>query len=165
MQWRLSDDGLVAGGQQGSLRNYSDPQLVAASPWNITNNGFNLRFEFEPSGNCANDGSNLIQKGHATSSIRVTSPTNISFNWTGEAESVSKDYDIMKLDVDGQQVANATSSGGQGGTCDMSPVLSTPRPPITVLLPIGRHEVSINLNTIDSNHHYGAFYEFHLTLH
>lgn len=167
MQWRFIDEGLVAGGQSGSSRNYTNPQLVAASPWNITNNGLDLRFEFEPSENCESDGgSDFRQIGIATSIINVALPTNITFDWIGEGETKASGYEIMTLYVNGVSVATASSPGASGqGDCDTSPVHSSPQPPLTVLLTTGSHEIRITLDTKDKSYHLGAFYEFHLTLH
>jgi len=163
--WHFTDEGFIAGGQNGAFREYDDPSSVPASPWSIQSaNNLSLRLSFEDDKNCRDYNPNT-QKGSADAVVWViTCNQPMTITWSGLGEREDSDFEKMELYVDGNLVSQAHAPGGKLG-CDggMGPVVSDPPPPQSVNLPIGRHTLHIQSTTQDWNYHFGAYYQFGLS--
>lgn len=166
MQWTLTDEGFIAGGHDGSVREYSNPDNVLFSPWTVTNGGLQLRLDFESSSTCPTEVSNSnVQSATATSLLYVDSIETLTVQWNGAGESIAQGFEWMSLYIDDVEVATASSPGGGGGPCNVSTVISDPSPPIvSTPLDSGEHSITISLTTRDGAYHTGAYYEFFFSL-
>lgn len=160
-EWTFTDVGFIAGGQNGALRSYDDPDSVAASPWTILNNGLGLRLDWEDDNNCAGFNPNT-QSATATAIITVPVDTIMTVNWSGVGETQAPNFELMSLSVDSMLVGSAHAPGGGQGCAPMGPVVSDPPPPQQVLLTAGEHTLTIDATTNDPLYHFGAFYQFDL---
>ncbi len=160
--WSFTDQGFIAGGQNGAARAYDDPASVPASPWTILNNGLGLRLDWEDDNNCAGFNPNT-QRATATAIITVPVDTIMTVDWSGLGETQAPNFELMSLSVDGMLVGSAHAPGGGQGCSPMGPVVSDPPPPQQVLLTAGEHTLFIDATTNDPLYHFGAFYQFGLT--
>jgi hypothetical protein len=160
--WSFTDQGFIAGGQNGALRSYDDPASVPASPWTIQNNGLGLRLDWEDDENCAGFNPNT-QYATATAAIIVPVDTVMTVTWSGVGETEAPNFELMSLSVDGTLVGEAHAPGGGQGCAPMGPVVSDPPPPQQVLLTAGEHTLTIDATTNDALYHFGAFYQFGLS--
>jgi hypothetical protein len=160
--WSFTDQGFIAGGQNGALRSYDDPASVAASPWTILNDGLGLRLDWEDDGNCANFNDNT-QSATATAIITVPVDAIMTVDWSGVGETEASNFELMSLSVDDTLVGSAHAPGGNQGCAPMGSVVSDPPPPQQVLLTAGEHTLFIDATTNDPLYHVGAFYQFDLS--
>ncbi len=160
--WTFTDEGFIAGGQNGAFRIYTDPTMVASSPWTVSSDALTLRISYENDCNCA--GYNCYtQSGTARAMVfaALCSTARMNIGWTGLGERQLPDYEKMSLFVDGVQVAYAHAPGGNlGCPGGVGPVVSVPAPPEYFDLPIGLHELLIQATTQDDKFHIGAYYQF-----
>jgi len=160
--WSFTDQGFIAGGQNGAARAYDDPADVPASPWTILNGGLGLRLDWEDDNNCAGFNPNT-QRATATAIITVPVDTIMTVDWSGLGETQAPNFELMSLSVDGALVGSAHAPGGGQGCSPMGPVVSDPPPPQQVLLTAGEHTLFIDATTNDPLYHFGAFYQFGLS--
>ncbi len=160
--WSFTDQGFIAGGQNGALRSYDDPDSVPASPWTIQNGGLGLRLDWEDDNNCAGFNPNT-QRATATAAIVVPVDTIMTVTWSGVGETEAPNFELMSLSVDGMLVGEAHAPGGGQGCGPMGPVVSDPPPPQQVMLTPGEHTLTITATTNDPLYHVGAWYQFGLT--
>jgi len=160
--WSFTDQGFIAGGQNGALRSYTNPASVSASPWVILSGGLGLRLNWENDANCRSYNSHT-QNATATAQISVPVNMVMTVGWSGLGERQDPNYELMSLRVDGALVGSAHAPGGGLGCASMGPVVSSPPPPQTRLLTAGLHTLTINATTNDANYHFGAYYQFNLS--
>lgn len=161
LDWEYTDQGFIAGGQDGAYREYNSPGEVPSSPWSIHSSG--LRIDFEDDEFCAGVGNPYTQTGTATGTISVKGTKNLIVTWSGKGERELPGYELMELYIDGNLVGNAHAPGGgfgcEGGVGD---VISN-EADVAVLSP-GIHTVYIYTTTDDPLYHVGAYYQFNLEL-
>ena len=159
IDWKLTETGFIRGLVNGSG---SGNDSILYSPWTVTSGGLYLRLDFESSRECAPDFNNNIQSANAWAVLQVTSPVTLAIHWSGAGELLAPGFERMSLNIDGFQVATASSQGGGQAniTCTVGPVISDPSPPISHLLSSGGHNITISLTTVDSQFHKDAFYDF-----
>jgi len=181
--WIFTDQGFIAGGQNGAFRAYNNPASVPASPWSFpgtamcstsTTGGLLLRMNFENDANCpAQHGPPFnphTQVATAEAVIAVGCTTRLRVNWCGIGERHQPlHYELMTLHVNDELLADAHSPGDLGTECEagMGPAVprsGSPVPPQEKLLSPGLHLVRIRTDTGDPLFHFGAFYEFEFTL-
>jgi hypothetical protein len=161
--WSYTDDGFIDGGQDGAYRAYDDPDDVPASPWTILNDGLSLRLDWEDDINCRNHNP-YTQYATAEAYFYVPRAMIMTVDWSGMGETQHPLYELMSLRVDAEEVGSAHAPGGDQGCADMAPVVSDPPPPQQVLLDSGMHILYIDATTNDPRFHFGAWYQFDLTL-
>lgn len=181
--WVFTDQGFVAGNQEGAFRTYTDPASVPASPWSLpasltcttsAPNALRLRMDFENDNNCpAQHGppnNPYRQIATAEAVIALSCPTRLRINWCGLGERhQSLSYELMTMQVGEDLLADAHSPGDLGTQCEagMGPTVprsESPVPPQERVLPAGLHLLSIRTDTGDWQYHFGAYYEFELRL-
>lgn len=178
------DCGGIAGGQDGALREYADPASVSNPLWTVGTSG--LRFDFEdsaddesrttacgqtpPSGdqyphgnapgpNCASY-NHHTQTGRAIGTITLVDDGYVAIDWFGVAEVEDSGFENMRILVDGDLVARATSPGGDHGCDAPEAVVSTPASGDTIFLAAGVHTIQVDVTTGDSWYHVDCYYEF-----
>jgi len=164
--WAFTDQGFIAGGQNGAFRAYEDPTSVAASPWSfLSPDKRSFRVSFEDDGVTCSGANQFIQVATAAAAIMVGSPTVMPVSWSGIVEWQNAGYDKMFLYVDDCQVASAESRE-EGRGCDyMGPPNSNPgSASVSISLDPGLHLLGITVETVDNRYHVGAYYQFELNL-
>ena len=163
--WAFTDQGFIAGGQNGAARSYTNPSGVASAPWSFTSpDQFGLRLSYENDYNCSGY-NNYTQSGTATATIQSSVNLVMTVAWSGMGETQDPNYELMSLYVDGTLVGYAHAPGGQLGCAGgVAPVVSSPPPPQTVFLSANQnHLLVIDGTTNDQLYNTGAYYQFNLS--
>ncbi len=162
--WSLSDEGFIAGGQNGAFRAYDYPSEVVSSLWSLFNDGLSARLEWEDDSNCEGYNPNT-QYGMAVRSITNQQTSLLTVSWSGMGETQDPSFELMSLYVDGVLIGSAHAPGGGLGCAGgMAPVVSSPAPPQQVVLVPGEHILAIDATTNDGLYHHEAWYQFELEL-
>lgn len=164
--WLFTDQGCIAGGQNGAFRAYNDPSQVTASPWSFppSSGSLKLRMEYEDDWNCAQYNENIqTATAEAVITVAPNSSARLTVDWTGMVEQHNSGYERMWLYVDGCPTGYSQSTQGQDqGEC--AAMLPVSGGQVVVLQP-GFHLLRLVTDTgTDAQYHVGAFYEFDITL-
>ena len=169
----LTDEGFIAGNQQGISRKYywnsekgfvyGDGTSVTNPPWSINNN--KIRLNFEDDINCSKYNKH---KQKATCRIHVNSiqEKTINLSWVGMAEQNTTDNEYMELRLDEQKFASSGSAGGGLGCSSMTSVVSKDStgnlisPSAVLTLSEGLSVIDIILDTKNEFFHTNSYYEF-----
>jgi hypothetical protein len=156
--WDFSDYGSLTAGATGAEQIYDSDSIPASALWSVSNRGYTLRIDWQPSENCGgyND---LTQGGTASTTIDVSQETLINVIWEGVGERESDLFDIMELRIDDVLVGFANAPGGGLG-CEDGPVVSTYNYPNGYTLSVGNHEIVIKADTNDELFHIASYYQF-----
>jgi hypothetical protein len=134
-----------------------------SNPWVITNNNKSVRYNITDSLNCGGT-CNDVQEGTATAFITVGNKKvfmDLDFEGIGELQAVN--YELIEIYLDGELIANASSTGG-GLLCDaFGPITKNYIiPPPYVLEANSSHTLYINFTTNDEFYHVGCYYQIDL---
>lgn len=136
----------------------SAPELTAddGAEWSEVGDG--LRLSFEDSLNCG--GSNdSPQFGRAVIRLHLLDDHSLICNLSGRTERQNADFDVGRIVVDGNVVAQISGTGEQLG-CMMGDHSTA----VTVQVGRGDHVVELIGNTVDGLYHVGAYFDFQITL-
>lgn len=179
-EWAFTDEGFIAGGQNGAGRSYGSPSAVAASPWSfVTPDHLGLRLDWENSSNCPNGINGNTQSATAVAVVRAERDLVLTINWSGMGELQDSGFELMELYIgecnstgtllDGENLVGAAHAPGGGQGCGsaetgyVGPVVSDPPPPQTITLEAGKYyRLNISATTADPLYHTGAWYQFTL---
>lgn len=135
-----------------------------ATPWEITNNNLNIRYNIEDSANCGGTCAD-IQSGTATATITVGTDDvlmGLDFNGIGEAQDAG--FERIRFLLDGTLVASAQSNNFDLGCTEFRPVSKTFNTAPPYFLAAGStHTLLIDFTTGDELYHVGCFYEVQLS--
>lgn len=135
-----------------------------ATPWEITNNNLNIRYNIEDSADCGGTCAD-IQSGTATATITVGTDDvlmGLDFNGIGEAQDAG--FERIRFLLDGTLVASAQSNNFDLGCTEFRPVSKTFNTAPPYFLAAGStHTLLIDFTTGDEYFHVGCFYEVKLS--
>jgi hypothetical protein len=169
----LTDEGFIAGNQQGIKRTYywnnekghvyGDGTSVVNPPWVIDGN--KIRLNFEGDINCSKYNKHR-QKATCRIHVNLFEQKTINLSWIGMAEQYSSDEEYMELRLDGQKVASSSSVGTGIGCSSMAPVVSKNidgeliSPAAVFTLVEGLSVIDMIFDTKNEFFHTNSFYEF-----
>jgi len=163
--WLFTDEGFIAGNQNGAFRTYNDPASVTASPWSFPSSSGTLkvRMDYEDDANCTSppfNGNIQIATAEAVITVASNCPTRMTVDWRGRVEQQNSGYERMWLYLDGNLIDYAESTQGLRDCFPMLPVTGSAE---AVVQP-GSHLLRIETDTgTDGQHHFDAYYEFDVT--
>jgi hypothetical protein len=134
---------------------------LSGNPWSTSINGSRIRFNVEDSINCGGN-NNLTQGGTATSTITTgASAISLVVNISGIAEEQAPMFENLTLYLNNNIMATGISPGTiGGGTCDMgSAVITYNIAPPYILPPFSVNTIRLEMDTVDSQYHVGAYYQ------
>lgn len=162
LPWKYTDQGAIAFGHNGSLRNYTSNSMPPGSLWQASADNFTQKVIWENSFNCDGTNSNT-QIATASINMTTTKSQKIGLSWVGIGEMQDANFEKMQVYINGNLIGSASASGGKK-QCQMGPVTSVNNYPNGFFLPAGNHTISINATTNDGWFHKGAYYQFSFTL-
>jgi alpha-tubulin suppressor-like RCC1 family protein len=159
--WSFTDQGFIAGGQNGATRSYSDPGSVSHSPWTKSADNLTLQLNFEPDGLCS--GYNQFEQvATGMTTLSFTSTVRVQMDWAGMVEQRNAGYDLLQIFADGSPIVQAESQGLNNG-CGFPMVSAVPfgtssPSPSVAYLASGSHDLTLSLDTVDEKYHSNAYY-------
>lgn len=124
--------------------------------WSYEDNTY--RIDFQDSWICS--GTNFDrQRGEASVSVYFTEAHDLTVTLTGRTERQSKDFDVGKVLLDGQEILRISGTQELLG-CEMGDHTAT----TTLRLAQGEYKFLFSGDTLDANYHVGMFFEFALTV-
>jgi len=162
LPWKFTDQGAIASGHNGSIRNYTSNSVPAGGLWSVEADNLTLKVSWENSSNCPGGTNPNTQSATATINMTTTKLQKIGLSWIGIGELEAANFEKMEVYIDGNLIGSAQAAGGSKG-CQMGPVNSVNNYPTGYNLPAGNHVISINATTKDGQFHTGAYYQFTFT--
>lgn len=162
LPWKFTDQGAIASGHNGSLRNYTSNSMPAGSLWSVDGDNLTLKVSWENSSNCPSGTNPNTQSATATINMTTTKLQKIGLSWIGIGELEAPNFEKMEVYIDGNLIGSAQAAGGNKG-CEMGSVNSVNNYPAGYSLPAGNHVIYINATTNDGLFHTGAYYQFTFT--
>jgi hypothetical protein len=163
LPWKLTDEGAIAVGHDGSKRNYTSATIPAGGLWSVEPDNLTLKVIWENSLGCPGGSNPNTQSATATINMTTTVAQKIGLDWVGIGELQAPNFETMQVYIDGNLIGSAQAAGGSQG-CAMGPVISVSNYPNGYVLPAGNHIISITATTNDGEYHVGAYYQFSFTL-
>jgi sugar lactone lactonase YvrE len=163
LPWKYTDQGAIAFGHNGSLRNYTSNTMPAGSLWQASADNLTQKVIWENSSNCPGGTNSNTQIATATINMTTTKSQKIGLSWFGIGEMQASDFEKMQVYINGTLIGSAKATGGNKN-CEMGPVTSVNNYPNGFSLPAGNHTISINATTNDGLYHTGSYYQFSFTL-
>ena len=163
LPWKLTDEGAIAVGHDGSKRNYTSATIPAGGLWSVEPDNFTLKVIWENSLGCPGGSNPNTQSATATINMTTTVAQKIGLDWVGIGELEAPNFEKMQVYIDGNLIGSAQAAGGNLD-CAMGPVISVNNYPAGYVLPAGNHIISITATTNDGAYHVGAYYQFSFTL-
>ena len=163
LPWKLTDEGAIAVGHDGSKRNYTSATIPAGGLWSVEPDNLTLKVIWENSLGCPGGSNPNTQSATATINMTTTVAQKIGLDWVGIGELEAPNFEKMQVYIDGNLIGSAQAAGGNLD-CAMGPVISVNHYPAGYVLPAGNHIISITATTNDGAYHVGAYYQFSFTL-
>jgi hypothetical protein len=163
LPWKFTDEGSIADGHNGSLRNYTSTTLPTGALWSVESDNLTLKVSWENSSGCPGGSNPNTQSATASINMSTSKPQKISLEWVGIGELEAPNFEKMEVYINGNFIGSAQAAGGNQD-CAMGPVTSVNNYPSGYSLPAGNHVISINATTNDGAYHIGAYYQFSFTL-